>query len=271
MWRMSWMLLLLLTGAAAATEKPAWELGAGLGYARLPHYPGADEHHSYVLPVPYFVYRGEYFRADRSGLMGVIYDSERLDLRLSLAGSIRVDSDDNEAREGMDDLDFAVEAGPTLQYDLYQHNHRLLRLELPVRAAFALGSGEDFMRPIGWTTNPRLYLRQELGDWTASSSLGPVFSDQSLHRYYYDVDQRFVTAERPYYEADAGLTGTRLSLSVWYSSRNWFAGTFFNYYSLAGAANEDSPLVRQDDYFVAGVAVAWVFARSARTVTGLED
>lgn len=271
MLRLTCLLLLWLAGTAAATEKPVWELGAGLGFARLPHYPGADDHHNYLLPVPYFVYRGEYFRADRSGLMGVIYDSDRLDLRLSLAGSIRVDSGDNEARRGMDDLDFVVEAGPTLQYDLYQHDKRLLRLELPVRAALALGGGDEFLNPIGWTTNPRLYLRQEWGDWTASTSIGPVFSDRSYHRYYYDVDRRFVTEQRPYYEAQAGLTGTRLSLSVWYSSRNWIAGTFFNYYSLQNAANRDSPLVRQDDYLAVGVAVAWVFARSTSTVKGLED
>ena len=43
-------------------------------------------------------------------------------------------------------------------------------------------------------------------------------------------------------------------------------GGFVRYDTLAGAAFEDSPLVRTRGYFAAGVAVAWIFAESAQRV-----
>src|SRR5882757_8072770 len=49
-------------GAALADNKellPLWEVGGGLAYAHLPDYRGSDEAHSYVLPFPLLVYRGD--------------------------------------------------------------------------------------------------------------------------------------------------------------------------------------------------------------------
>jgi hypothetical protein len=51
----------------AQADQPLWEAGVGVGVLRLPHYRGSDQSHTWVLPVPYFVYRGEFLRADREG------------------------------------------------------------------------------------------------------------------------------------------------------------------------------------------------------------
>ncbi|MBL4827762.1 MAG: MipA/OmpV family protein [Spongiibacteraceae bacterium] len=78
-------------------------------------------------------------QADRSGLRGFLYESERLDLSLSFSGSLPVNSQDNDTREAMDDLDLLLEAGPTLQYTLYENDTQRLRVDIPIRAAFSLG------------------------------------------------------------------------------------------------------------------------------------
>lgn len=245
---------------AQTSDLPLWEAGIGLGALHNPHYLGAEQTDTYVLPLPYFVYRGSYLRADRGGIRGLLYESDRLELRLSLGGSLPVNSDDNDARAGMDDLDLLIDAGPNLQYTLYQDDTHLWRLDLPVQGVFSLG--QAFLYHRGWTSNPRVHYQRDIGDWTLTTSLGPVFSDVRFHRYFYDVGAEDVTAERPFYEAKSGYTGTRASLGLRRRVGEWFVGAYFRYYDLHGAANEDSPLVRQTDYFSAGLFLAWVFAES---------
>jgi outer membrane protein len=91
---------------------PKWELGLGLAALSLPDYPGADQGRSYVLPFPYLIYRGERLKANRDGLRGLLFEHPRWDLDISAGGSLPVNSKDNRAREGMDDLDFSFEFGP---------------------------------------------------------------------------------------------------------------------------------------------------------------
>ena len=263
------LLLLLLPGLAFFSEAlyaevaPAWETGAGLIMFNTPHYLGADQSSVYAFPLPYFIYRGEYIQPDRDGIRGAIYESEKLDLRLSGGGSLPVNSKDSDTREGMDDLDLVLEGGPTLQYQLYHSDHHIWRLELPVRAAFSIGSGIHYQ---GLTTNPRVEYRTYIDRWTLVSSLGPVFSSSSYHGYIYDIDQSDARPGREAYNAKSGYTGARFSLSFRRRYGRLFFGTFFSYYNISGAANEDSPLVKQDDYFSTGIAVAWVFAESKKMV-----
>ncbi|MBV1733445.1 MAG: MipA/OmpV family protein, partial [Hydrogenophaga sp.] len=49
--------------AHAAEEKPLWEAGIGVATVSFPAYRGSDQHHNFLLPSPYFVYRGEFLKA----------------------------------------------------------------------------------------------------------------------------------------------------------------------------------------------------------------
>ena len=260
------LLLALVTviNKPSAQEAPAWEAGAGVIMLNTPHYLGADQSSNYIIPLPYFIYRGEYVQADRDGIRGAIYDSEKLDLRLNGGGSLPVNSKDSTAREGMDDLDLILEGGPTLQYQLYRGKSHLWRLDFPVRAAFSFGG--DGVHHQGWTTNPRIMYRSYLDQWTITSTLGPVFSDRSYHGYIYDVDKGEATPKRDAYNAKSGYTGSRFSLSFRRRYGRLFFSTFFSYYNISGAANEDSSLVKQNDYLSTGIAVAWVFTESEKMV-----
>jgi MipA family protein len=101
---------------ACAQKLLLWEAGLGVAPITFPDYRGADEQSNFVLPLPYFVYRGERLKVDRNGPRGILFDTKRLQLDLSLNASIPVESDDNEARRGMPDIDPTLEIGPVLKY-----------------------------------------------------------------------------------------------------------------------------------------------------------
>src|SRR6266568_3550534 len=98
------LMLCALVNPAAAVERPLWELGLGAGVLELPHYRGSDQSHTWLLPVPYVVYRGKFLKADREGARAVLFESDRVDFDLSLAASAPVRSRDDDARQGMADL-----------------------------------------------------------------------------------------------------------------------------------------------------------------------
>ena len=256
--------LLLFTGRVFASELPLWEAGAGVGVYNAPHYLGSDQNSTWSLPLPFFVYRGDYLRSDRGGLAGSIYKRDRLDLRLSGSGSLPISSDDNRAREGMPDLQLMGEIGPSLEYRLLQGNDYLLRFDLPVRAALTFDSGVQYR---GLVSNPRLYLRNRIAShWLLTATAGPMLASEKFHDYFYQVDSEYATPERPAYNAKAGFTAMRYSASI---SRYWggfFVGGFVHAYDLQSAKNRDSPLVRQKDYVSTGFAISWVLRRSAETV-----
>lgn len=254
------LVLCVFAGKLYAADKPLWEAGVGLVALDMPHYLGANQSSSYVLPLPYFIYRGEYIRADRGGLRGFIYDSEKLDLRLSMSGALPVNSEDNDARQGMDDLDLMLEVGPTLRYKIYKKNGHIFRADWPLRAAFTVGS--NFFHHQGWTSNPRLHYEKRVKAWTVSSNLGLVFSDSHYHGYIYNVGAADVTANRAFYQANSGYTGARFSLGAKRRMGDFFWGASLHYYDLNGAVNVDSPLLKSEDYFSVSLMLAWAFSKS---------
>ena len=259
------LLLLLLCGRAGAAELPVWELGAALGAYHAPHYLGADQGATYALPLPIFIYRGQYLRSDRSGLVGDLYNHEQLDLRLSASASLPVSSEDNRARDGMPDLDFLFEVGPVLEYRFLEGDNWQLRADLPLRAAFSLGNDGLVYR--GLVSNPRVYGRVLWADtWLMTATIGPVYASRRFHDYFYQVDSQYTTAVRPAYRADAGLVAMRYSLSLSRYFGDLYIGGFVHFYDLGQAANQDSPLVRRSEYLSSGLAIGWMLRRSTRMV-----
>lgn len=260
---------LLASGAAVAADKPLWEAGAGVGVMHLPSWRGAAESRELVLPVPYFIYHGRYLRADRQGVRGVLFDTDRVDLGVSLGASPPVSKDNSTARSGMADLDATVEIGPQLDLTLWRSPDRAqqLRLILPVRSAFTLSSAP---RHAGWVFSPALNLDMVdlpgLPGWRLGVRSGPIFATRRQHAYYYQVSPAEARPDRPAYTASGGYSGTQMlaSLSRRYP-RHW-VGAFVRYDMLQHAAFDDSPLAARDHYLAAGVAVAWIFGESSERV-----
>lgn len=241
-------------------KEPLWELGVGSVALHTPHYLGANQQSDIALPFPYFIYRGDFLRADRGGVRGDIYNSEKLDLRISLGGALPVNSDDNDAREGMDDLEAMIEFGPTLQYQLIKTDKYLLRADFPVRAAFRVGS--PFLYHQGWTSNPRLYYEREHQQWLLKSTLGPIFSDSRYHAYIYDVNQDEVLTSRPFYQAQSGYSGARFSMGVRRRIDQYIIGANMTYINLDGVENDDSPLLLRENYLSFSLMFAWILKDS---------
>ena len=128
--------------------------------------------------------------------------------------ALDAESDDNDARRGMPDLDHMAEVGPRLQWT-FARAARWARmdLELPVRAVFSTDFSSVEHR--GFLVEPQLAYQHENFLDTGTKlklSLSTIFADEDLQDYFYQVDVPFVTASRPAYNGQAGYLGSRLRL-----------------------------------------------------------
>jgi MipA family protein len=259
----------LCLAAAAAEEKPLWEAGLGVATVSFPAYRGSDQRQVFVLPTPYFVYRGEFFKADREGVRARLFDSDRVELTVSAALSPPAASDEIRVREGMPDLRASFEVGPQLNLTLWEsaNQARQLKLLLPLRTAYTI---ERSPKSLGWVLHPKLNLDLTdlpgLPGWNVGMQAGPLFGDRRQHQHFYGVDAAFANAIRPAYRAGAGFAGMQYLVGVSKSYDRYWVGAFLRYDSLRGATFEASPLVRSRNYLAAGVAVSWVLGESSERV-----
>jgi MipA family protein len=253
----------LALGAARAEDKPLWELGMGVGVLDLPQYRGSDQSNTWWLPVPYVVYRGELFKADRDGTRATLFDSENSELNLSFAASAPTDSEDNLARRGMADLSPTVEVGPVWNYTLSRSERHKLDFRWPLRSVFTV---ESSPRHVGWVSSPHVNLDRTVGDWNLGLLAGPLFGDRRYHDYFYTVRPNEATVGRPAFRAGAGYEGWQATAALSRQVGSLWMGMFMRYDEVAGHGVVGSPLVRDRHQFSAGLAVSWIFARSSRLV-----
>jgi len=271
-WGAALALFATFPAANAQTSAPLWELGLGAAAVRLPHYRGSDQAHQWLLPFPYFVYRGEFFKADRDGTRALLFNSDRLTLDLSAAATAPTRSRDNAARQGMPDLAPTLELGPNLNITLARGPAWKLDLRVPVRAAVAMQRQPEFL---GWSASPNINLDWRFGDsggaagaggdgarWNLGLLAGPVFGDGRNHAYFYGVLPQYASATRPSYRAGGGLAGWGATVAVSRRSADTWLGWYVRADSLSGARFADSPLVKTRHNVSAGVAVSWVLKTS---------
>jgi len=266
----SWLAAVATTAPARAEQLPLWEAGLGAAVLSFPDYRGSNERQLWLLPFPYLVYRGEFLQADERRMRGVFFKTGRAELDLSFNGSVPVDSDDNDARRGMPDLDGTLEIGPSLNLKLLETAGRKTQVELRLPARTVLASDFSYVRQVGWVFQPNISVdvRDPLGHagWKLGVLAGPIFSDRRYHRYFYEVAPAFATAARPAYSPGGGYAGTQLIGALSRRYRQFWVGGFVKWDTLHGAAFEDSPLVRDRQGFAAGFSIAWVLGESKKTV-----
>jgi len=250
-------------------KQPRWEAGIGVGALTLADYPGADQQRGYLLPLPYFVYRGDNIKADRNGVRGRIFDSEAVDVELSMSASAPVRSDKNQARDGMPGLDPTVEIGPQLRWHLSPDQAADYQLDLRVPLRFVYAFNHDGVRSVGSVLSPALNLDVKhflAKDWTLGVNVGPSFASRSYNAYYYDVAPAYARGNRPAYEAKSGYSGMQFTSALSRRSGQYWIGGFLRLNELGGAVFRDSPLVKQRYAFSAGIGFAYIFAKSAELV-----
>jgi len=254
--------------STAPSGAPLWEIGGfALGVSQQA-YPGADQQVDRLLPLPFVIYRGRFLRADRetTGLRAI--KTPQYELDFGLAASFAARSTEIDARRGMPELGTLIEFGPRLKINLGEGpGGGRWRLDLPVRGVFDLSDGGAHR---GVAFEPRLLWQQRVSPQFAyTASLGAIVGDKPLARTFYGVDNAYALVGRPAYTAEGGLMAWRLATSLNYSlTPQWRLFGFGRVDTVAGAANEDSPLVRQTTGVSAGFGVFYIWLRSER---GAED
>ncbi len=252
-----------------ADTVPLWEIGLVGAGGYLPDYPAADENSPQAIALPYAVYRGDFFRlGDRGVARGIFADTSRFELDVGVDAAFRIDSDDNDAREGMADLDYLLEVGPRLTwYILPRHERDSLYFSLAGRAVFSTDIAN--WRYQGITVAPRLtYWRNRIGgrDFNATVWLEPIFGFDGLNDYFYAVGPEDARPGRPEFAADDGYLGTEFSLGVSYGfseKLRLFGGVQLGYWN--HSANDSSPLHRDDLTLGIGGGLRWtIFASEER-------
>ena len=248
----------------AGSAPPLWELGGvALGVSQSA-YPGADQQVNRALALPYFVYRGDVLRADRDTAGIRAMKTETFELDVGFAGAFGAGTETIEARQGMRKLGTMVELGPRLKWDLGAGPAGgRLSAEFPARAVLDLS---DKAAHRGWSLEPKLtYSNRTASGWRYSASVSAIVADTRLAQTFYEVRSSEATAARPAYTAESGLVswrfGTAFSRSL---ARDWNLFGFARLETVAGAANESSPLVRRSSGASVGVGVASTWMRSDR-------
>lgn len=260
------------TAARAEPENqglPLWEFGLGVGALALNDYRGADTAHIYPLPIPYIVYRGQFLRADRDGLRGVFFNRNLVEINMSVNATTPVESHNTRAREGMPDLKPTVEIGPSMDWHLWRSDERRVRLDLrmPLRTAMTV---ENSPHSIGWFFAPRLTVDfLDIGahsGWNLGVLAGPLFASRRYNQYFYTVAPEYARPDRPAYQAPGGFAGTEFLMSLSRRFPGYWVGAFVRYDTLSGAGFADSPLVRSDSFWAAGMGIAWMIGKSSKIV-----
>lgn len=261
LWGVAWGSL------AHATQEPLLEVGAGVGAIAFEDYRGSNTTHAYPLPVPYFIYNGEFLKADREGVRGRLFDQDWVELNVS--GNLTTPVHRDRARYGMPDLKSTLEVGPSLDLHLLKSADARIRLDLrlPVRTAFTV---EAPPRSIGWTFTPRLALdvRDPFGaaGWNLGVLTGPLYATRRYDDYFYSVAEPYATPLRPAYQSGGGYAGTQTIFALSKRFPHYWVGAYLRGDSLTGAAFTASPLVERQSYWSGGIGIAWIIHTSAQMV-----
>lgn len=241
----------------AEAKLPQLEVGIGMGLLTRPDYRGSREYTATVLPLPYVAYRSETLEISRDGLIARLFETDRVQLRLSASASLPGDESQETVRRGMPELLPTFEAGPSMDFRLGEAAGGTWDLRLPVRAVAATDLSE--FETLDLLANPNLrYGRHwQAARWAfeSSASAGPIFASKKYHQYFYGVETRFATPERPAYEASSGYSGTRASAFLGARRGPWIVGFGISHDRLSGAEFEDSPLVESDHSTVFGFGI----------------
>lgn len=264
--KFSLAIMMFFWACSVLAEKTSgyWELGAGISFVQSPHYAGSSQSKNYVVPFPHIVIETEYLSVDRNVMHGHVLSTDVFRFDISFSGAFKVDSDEDELRQGMPDLDYIIEAGPSLKWLLSGNfdGKRYVTFEVPVRGAIA--TDFDEAKSIGWHAIPTLHWHNEWHSnsvWKLDNRLRVFYESQEYNDYIYSVDFPYATAERPYYQAEKGYGGWEYMLGIRHEKGNRAMGFVLNYTNISQAVFNDSPLVAEDHNFTIGFYASWVLAK----------
>lgn len=251
------IVLFLLSLSLLYGEESHYELGLGMGAVSYPSYIGSKSINNLVAPLPYIRYHKDKTSIGKGGIKYLFFDDNKLSLDLSLGASLPVDSSGSAVREGMSDLDFALEIGPRLNYTLYDDKEHKVTFRLPVRAV--VSTNIQNIDTQGFLVAPNVDYKFRKNKVQFRAKTGPIWADKTYHNYFYGVSKSDETAQRASYNAQGGYNGYRNTLSLKYTQNAWNYGAFVSYFNIDGAVFEDSPLVETTNALFVGSFISYTF------------
>ena len=245
------------------TQKKSYlQMGLGVGYGIVPHYPASDQSSSKSLALPVVVYRGDILKSDQEeGTRAELYTSRELDVNLSFGARFSNDSKDNRARIGMPDLNYILEVGPSINYKiLREKKKRLFTLQVPLR--FTTETNFKMYNYLGVVFEPEVKLQffnvgtQNL---KLTSSLSLEFFSDRIAKYFYEVEPRYATIDRPSYDSRAGFSTVTFGQSASYDYRDFKVVAGVNYNDYSFSENRNSPLYKTKNNYSVFSALIWFF------------
>jgi len=270
-------LLLSQIRALATEDLPLWDYGIGLGFVRFEDYPASYEERDFFLPFPAFQYRGEMLRADdREGARAYLYKTSQGSLELGGGLIPGLDSDDNEARRGMDDLLWNIYMGPQFVV------RPLWEIEFKVGIFQSLLSNLQTTKIGGWLSEAQAlwhvdrYLEKTEAFLRAERvqgrfGLNVKAADQKFLAPYYEVGVIDSTAARPTYEAQGGILSWSFSYFQSVEVRKWkfYGGFAETHYDIS--SNKQSPLHQRERNLGVFAGLTYTLGESEKRSVPLEE
>jgi len=261
----------LAKSVSAQEPQPLWSVGVGGFALTAPDYPASDRNALNGLGFPWVIYRGERFRlGGGSAARYIPFQTDRVEVDISLDAAFGANSDDNPLRAGMEDLNPLFEVGPQIIVNLAETGDTRWRMALQGRGVFSVDLDETEVNYEGAVFKADLQYRRlnAFGPGSRlSTAIGPVFATEGVHNYFYGVSPGEATGTRPAFDARSGYLGTEASLTMGYPLTDRFrlwGGVGVGIW--AGARNRGSALHAQDVTGQAFLGFSYTLARSKRTV-----
>ena len=197
----------------------------------------------------------------------------RLQLALSIGGSLSSSTESDGVRAGMPDLDYLFELGPRLRLVLADRpagdgGRFQASLSLAARAVASTDfEGVDGRGALGELALSVARRRLAGSRFDLIVRIDAKLADDRLHEYFYEVEPRFASPERPAYDAGGRLPRRgrepRRRVPARPNACDCSRGVAHERFD--GAANRDSPLFETDATTAVAFGFAWtVFQSRAR-------
>lgn len=260
-------LITLPTWAQATREQPKWEVGVFLGMVSLPQYMGSNERYQLALPLPYFTYRSKRLKITGQGVRTYLFSNHNITLDASFGAGLPV-KNGNQARTGMPNLPFTLQAGPRLNWQIHHDAQEDVRLRLPVRWTM-----DTSLHHVGWLFEPELLRTKYITpDWSYRLSGGALFATQRYNERFYGVPTAYATANRPAYQAQGGLHSVFLRAASYYHyDDNLFIMFASRYRNMQVGTVAHSPLVKKAHDFSLFLGVSYRFWQSDERIEDDEE
>jgi outer membrane scaffolding protein for murein synthesis (MipA/OmpV family) len=242
-----------------------YSIGFGVSMMTIDDYIGADESRFYFIPTPYIYYQNDSVVIDRNAFEGDLFNNKKWHLALDAAGSIPVDSSKNKTRQGMDDLDWVGELGPSLEYYFAGDSRSQNRTFIDFSVRKAVHTDFKKIADAGWTSQISLNNKYQFnadilgGRTIIDSSVAALFYSDKYAQYFYSVSADDAKDNRAEYSAKGGYAGIKVSFGGTWRRENIWLGLFTRYTYLKNTSFDDSPLMKSNANLLIGLSVSYIF------------